>query len=152
MMLAGWCKNIFITSGLLILLASGCGRERPSQNSPMSINRGMMSQPKFKAYSESEFYPDGSAMRTPVAGTVARGQLHDDEIYYTGKDAGGNFVSTAPVSVTRQLLKRGEERFDIYCAPCHSRLGDGKGIMVTRGYLPPPLNCSVKIIYRRKLR
>jgi mono/diheme cytochrome c family protein len=130
-------KNIILASTILLILA-GCGRERPSEKSPLGINRGMRSQPKYKAYSENDFFADGGNMRMPVAGTMARGQLHEDGIHYTGKDKDGNFAATAPVSITRQLLKRGQERFDIYCSPCHSRLGDGKGIMITRGYLPPP--------------
>jgi mono/diheme cytochrome c family protein len=98
----------------------------------------MDEQQKYKAQVESKFFENGSAMRTPVPGTVERGFLRADDIYYTGKDAKGNFVKDAPVEITTQMLNRGRERFDIYCSPCHSRVGDGKGIMVSRGYVPPP--------------
>lgn len=131
-------RKLLLLLALLAALVAGCGRGRPSENSPLSIDRGMTNQPKYKPYAESRFYSDGSAMRLPVPGTVARGQLNDDITYFTGKDDKGNFVKNMPVSITRALLKRGQERYDIYCSPCHSRLGDGKGIMITRGYLPPP--------------
>jgi mono/diheme cytochrome c family protein len=72
-----------------------------------------------------------------VPGTVARGELRADETYYTGL-AGENIVNTLPMPVTRATLKRGQERFNIYCAPCHSVLGDGEGEIVKRGYLKPP--------------
>lgn len=131
-------KNILLLVALLAVLIAGCGQGRPSDNSPLSVDRGMATQPKNKPFGESRFYSDGSAMRLPVPGTVAQGYLNDDVAYLTGKDEKGNFVKSVPVSITRSLLKRGQERFDIYCSPCHSRLGDGKGIMITRGYLPPP--------------
>ncbi|MGH9600998.1 MAG: c-type cytochrome, partial [Terriglobales bacterium] len=72
----------------------------------------------------------------PVEGTVARGHLRDDEHFYTGK-VGGKLVETLPFSATRTVLERGQERYNIYCAPCHSRLGDGNGAIVQRGYRRP---------------
>ena len=77
-------------------------------------------------------------MQLPVAGTVARGQLRADSVYYHGRDSNGELVLTIPVVMTSQLLRRGRERYDIYCSPCHSRVGDGRGIMTKRGYVPPP--------------
>ena len=77
-------------------------------------------------------------MRTPVAGTVARGELRADVEYYTGKDEKGNLVKKSPVPLTMALLKRGQERYNIYCVPCHGGTGAGNGIVVKRGYLPPP--------------
>jgi len=122
--------------GLIIL--AGCARERPSTRTPIHPNPDMDNQPKYRAQSESKFFADSATMRVPVAGTVARGYLRDDDVYYQGKTPDGKFVPTNPEPVTTQLLRRGQERFNIYCSPCHSRLGDGKGIMVTRGYIPPP--------------
>lgn len=136
--------NIKITSLLaaaVLIMLSGCGRERPSAKPPIHLNPNMDNQEKYKAQSQSHFFPDSSAMRMPVPGTVMRGQLRDDEIFYkgyTGDIADSQFVEKAPVDITMQRLVRGRERFDIYCSPCHSRVGDGKGIMVTRGYVPPP--------------
>jgi mono/diheme cytochrome c family protein len=77
-------------------------------------------------------------MRQPVLGTIPRGELGADAVYYKGRDANGEWVEKAPVDVALPLLQRGRERYDIYCSPCHSRIGDGKGIMVERGYVPPP--------------
>jgi len=98
----------------------------------------MDTQPKYRAQAESRFFADGAAMRMPVPGTVARGQAREDSARFYGLDADGKPVGSVPVPITRPLLERGRERFDIFCAPCHSRLGDGRGIMVTRGYIPPP--------------
>ena len=95
-------------------------------------------QQKYRAQAYSPFFDDGATMRVPVAGTVARGELRDDDVFYRGKTAAGDFVRKGPLPVTMQLLERGQERYDIYCSPCHSRVGDGRGIMVTRGYVPPP--------------
>ena len=84
-------------------------------------------------------------MRPPVAGTVARGQLRDDMAYYTGKDDNGTFIRGLPVSMTMQLLERGRERYDIYCAPCHSRIGDGRGMVFRYGYPPPATHHDPRI-------
>lgn len=116
----------------------GCTREKPSEKPPIHLNPNMDNQPKYKAQSQSGFFENQATMRKPVAGTIARGFLQDDKEYYEGKNADGSFVRNAPVEVTVQLLERGRERYDIYCSPCHSRVGDGKGIMISRGYVPPP--------------
>ena len=79
-----------------------------------------------------------SAMRMPVEGTVARGWLREDVEYYTGIDSRGDTIKTSPVPTTMALLMRGQERFGIYCTPCHGRIGDGQGMVVKRGMLPPP--------------
>ncbi len=77
------------------------------------------------------------ASRPLVQNTVARGHLDTDEAFYTGK-IGTNLVTTFPFPITREVLERGRERFDIYCSPCHARTGDGKGMIVQRGFPPPP--------------
>jgi mono/diheme cytochrome c family protein len=128
----------FMFIAVMSLLLAGCARETPSDKPPIHLNPNMYDQQKYLPQAESKFFADSSAMRTPVPGTVERGFLHEDNIYYTGKDDKGNFVKHAPVEITTQLLDHGRERFDIYCSPCHSRVGDGKGIMVSRGYVPPP--------------
>jgi mono/diheme cytochrome c family protein len=134
-------SKYFALSGLAVLLMisvlSGCGRERPSENPPIHLNPNMDNQEKYKAQSEGDFFADGSTMRTPVPGTVARGQLREDAAYYTGKVEDGEYAEN-PEEITIQFLKRGRERYDIFCSPCHSRVGDGRGIMVNRGYVPPP--------------
>jgi hypothetical protein len=97
----------------------------------------MHDQPRFKPLAESDFYADLRSARPPVEGTVARGQLHEDSYLYTGK-VGNNPGDYMPFPVTEDVLARGHERFNIYCAPCHSRLGDGNGMIVQRGFRAPP--------------
>jgi mono/diheme cytochrome c family protein len=97
----------------------------------------MHNQPKYLPLRESDFYADRRSARPIVEGTVARGDLQQDSYYYTGKVNGlpGNEM---PIPVTRELLDRGEERYNIYCSPCHSKLGDGNGMIVQRGFKQPP--------------
>jgi mono/diheme cytochrome c family protein len=97
----------------------------------------MQNQNKMRPYRESTFYPDGASARPLPAHTVARGDLRADEGFYTGI-RGGKPVADVPFPVTRELLLRGEQRYDIFCAPCHGRVGDGRGMIVTRGYKQPP--------------
>ena len=96
----------------------------------------MHDQPKIKAYREAEFFADRRGLRPIPEGTVARGFLQDDEHLYTGK-VGGQFASEFPFAVTRDVLERGQERFTIYCTPCHGQTGMGNGMVVQRGYRPP---------------
>jgi hypothetical protein len=132
--------SIITIIGPIILAVTiiGCARERPSSQSPIHLNPNMDSQEKYKPQSQSRFFADRSAMRSPVPGTVARTELRDDDEYYLGKDGDGKFISRLPIETNMVLLKHGRERFDIYCSPCHSRIGDGRGIMIKRGYVPPP--------------
>jgi mono/diheme cytochrome c family protein len=97
----------------------------------------MHDQPRFKPLAKSDFYPDLRSARPPVEGTIARGQLQEDSYFYSGK-IGSNPGDYMPFPVTGEVLARGRERFDIYCSPCHSRLGDGHGMIVQRGFRPPP--------------
>jgi mono/diheme cytochrome c family protein len=98
----------------------------------------MQDQPKYIPLRPSGFFVDQRSARPLVDGTVARGALEDDTLFYTGKDAQGRFVDQFPFPVTRAVVARGQERFDIYCAPCHDRLGNGLGMIVRRGYRRPP--------------
>ena len=138
---------VFVLVIAVAIMAGGCVRERTSEQPPIHMNPNMDNQPKYRPQSESKFFADGATMRVPVAGTVARGELRDSVEYYTGKSADGKPVSTIPevVVVNMPLLKRGQEKFNIYCSPCHGRVGDGKGIMVNRGYVPPPTFHSERI-------
>jgi len=97
----------------------------------------MQDQPKFKPLAENAFYADLRSARDPIAGTVARGQLHEDSYFYTGK-IGNNPGDYMPFPVSTEVMARGQERFNIYCSPCHSRVGDGNGMIVQRGYRRPP--------------
>ena len=108
---------------LLLLAAAGCRQD-------------MHDQPKFKPLAQSDFYADQRASRPFVAGTIARGQLKEDPLLFTGK-ADGKFVDTLPIPLTAALLDRGRERYTIYCTPCHGQTGRGDGMVVRRGYRRP---------------
>jgi hypothetical protein len=97
----------------------------------------MADQPRYEPLQKSNFFDDQRASRPLVEGTVARGHLDADEQLYTGK-AEGEAAKTFPFPIDRQVLRRGEERFNIFCAPCHDRVGSGQGMIVRRGYRPPP--------------
>lgn len=97
----------------------------------------MQNQPKFIPLRENPFYADGRSARPVVAGTIARGQLQDDPLLYTGK-VDGKEANQLPFAMTAQDLARGRERFNIFCSPCHSQLGDGNGMIVQRGFKKPP--------------
>ncbi|HSU56065.1 MAG TPA: cytochrome c [Candidatus Dormibacteraeota bacterium] len=98
----------------------------------------MFEQPSSKPLERSDFFQDNfMASRPLVANTVARGQLHEDDAYYRGK-IGTNLVNAFPFPITREVLERGRERFEIYCAVCHDRTGDGNGVIVQRGFPRPP--------------
>jgi mono/diheme cytochrome c family protein len=120
------------------LALAGCFRDLPKDKPPLKLETNMFQQPRYEPQSESEFFADGATMRIPPEGTVARGEFNDDVAYFTGKDEKGQLVARIPVPVTMPLLKRGQERFDIFCSPCHGRLGDGQGMVVKRGMIPPP--------------
>jgi mono/diheme cytochrome c family protein len=110
---------------ILTAAAAGCRRD-------------MFQQPSSKPLATSDFFrADNMASRPLVAHTVARGHLQADQAFYRGK-IGTNLVSTFPITITRETLERGRERFEIYCAPCHGRTGAGNGIIVQRGYPAPP--------------
>ena len=131
------------------LLAAGCG-----------VRYDMQDQPRYKAYRQSDFFSDGKAMRELPEGTVARGLLKDDKAFYTGKidnpdpnvqvqtttDASGNTLVSSfpnavdefPVPVTKELVDRGQERYNINCIVCHGPVGAGDGMVVRRGFPQPP--------------
>ena len=94
-------------------------------------------QPKYKPLAPTSFFDDGRSARPVVPGTVARGHLQIDEQLYTGK-VHGALADTFPFPITLQDLARGHERYNIFCSPCHGRLGDGPGMIVQRGFPPPP--------------
>jgi mono/diheme cytochrome c family protein len=143
-----------MTLCLVAVLVSGCLRGRPKQKPPIHPNRNMDNQEKYVAQQEGAFFANNSAMRVPPAGTVARGWLGADSesarlpnggllagdavgIYYTGKDKDGKFAAS-PLPISAELLERGQQRFNIYCLPCHGTVGDGKGIVAHRGKLAVP--------------
>ena len=98
----------------------------------------MQDQPKYKPQRPSNFFVDGRSGRPPVEGTVARGDMEEDIAFYEGKNDKGDDVDVFPVAVDKAFLERGQQRYDIYCAPCHGRIGNGLGMIVRRGFKQPP--------------
>jgi hypothetical protein len=115
-----------VAMGALLLIA-GCRQD-------------MQDQPKIISQRGSEMFSDHRGARPQVVNTVARGQLHEDSYFYTGVIQGANGYreeqNVLPFPVTMEVLKRGQERFNVYCTPCHSRVGNGLGEIVERGYKP----------------
>jgi len=95
---------------------------------------------RFDAQEANSFFADGRAMRPRIEGTVPRGSLHEDDHLWRGKDASGEYAKTLPagMSLDQAFLKRGQERYGIYCTPCHGVTGAGDGAVVKRGFFPPP--------------
>ena len=96
----------------------------------------MYDQPKFKPLSANRFFADSMASRPLVDGTVARGDAERDELLYTGR-INGKVADVFPFPITRDVLTRGQDRYNVFCSPCHSKLGDGRGMIVQRGFPAP---------------
>ena len=94
-------------------------------------------QPRQNPLSKSDFFADQRAARPLVEGTVARGEYDGDTYLHTGK-IGNNPGDFMPFPVTAEVLSRGRERYNIFCAPCHSRVGDGEGYIPSRGFSRKP--------------
>jgi mono/diheme cytochrome c family protein len=103
-----------------------------------ACRQDMHDQPKYIPLRPSNFFGDGRSARPLIEGTVARGHLGDDNAFLTGRGPDGKFVNEFPFPVTKDVMQRGQNRFNIYCAPCHDRLGNGDGKIVRRGYRHPP--------------
>jgi cytochrome c553 len=104
---------------------------------PLSGCRDMQNQPKYKNLRPSDLFADGMSARPQEAGTIAQGQLRQDPHFFEGK-VDGKHVTQFPMKVDRPLLERGRERFDIFCAVCHGKTGEGDGLVVQRGFPVPP--------------
>jgi len=118
----------------LSAILSGCG-----------FRLDMHVQPKLKTYRESDFWGDSRSARPLVEGTVARGELRQDEYFYTGK-LNGQDGTQMPFAVTKEVLQRGQQRFNVYCSPCHNYTGDGNGMIVQRGYQRPPAYTEPRLL------
>ena len=108
----------------LALLAAGCRQD-------------MHDAPRYEPLEASTFFADGRSSRPLLANTVARGQLRQDRHLYEGI-VDGQPAETLPMAVTPQLMARGQERFNVFCSPCHGRIGAGDGMIVERGFRKPP--------------
>jgi len=123
---------IFLIAIALVVGIAG-KRGLPSRTPPIEVFSDMDRQPKIRPQTPSDFFADGKSSRLPVQGTVARGSHFLDNPATTGLVTGTtNFVAVNPLKVTEQLITRGQQRYQIYCSPCHSPLGDGNGI--TKGF------------------
>ena len=107
-----------------LLAAAGCRQD-------------MHNQPKYRPLRSTTFFADGSSARPLVEGTVARGTLQEDAAFFTGK-VGNTAVKELPFAVDSHVLDRGEERYNIFCTPCHDAAGTGRGMVVQRGFRQPP--------------
>jgi mono/diheme cytochrome c family protein len=119
-------KWLWVGLVFLLYFAAGC-----------ELRQAMYNQPKLDPLEASDFFADGLSARQPVPGTVARGQLRFDKHLYQGK-VNGELATTLPVELSKGLLTRGQERYNIYCSPCHDRTGRGNGMVVQRGLKQPP--------------
>ncbi len=118
-----------VHSALLILAVialAGCAG--PQRVPPLEVWPDMDRQEKYKAQTMSPLFNDGRSNRRPIEGTVAIGQLKEDSVLNTGVQ-NGMWVGKGPVAITPELVRRGQQRFNIYCTPCHDRTGQGKGIV-----------------------
>lgn len=102
-----------------------------------ACRQDMQDQPRFKPLQRSNFFPDGRSARPILPGTIARGHLEIDTAMFRG-EVNGQFVTKPPLPVNGALLTRGRDRYNIFCSPCHSRAGDGRGMVALRGFRYPP--------------
>lgn len=116
---------IILTVVLLALLLSGCFNN-------------MRDQPRYEPLEVSQFFSDQRSARPLVDNTVPRGALIEERVFATGRTEDGDLVEDIPAEITADLLERGQERYDIFCSPCHGFDGFGEGMIVQRGFTPPP--------------
>ena len=135
-------KSIHIRLLMIAIVSIGLISCRGSikKKPPIHPNMNMDQQNRFEAMEENNFFEDGRAMRQPVAGTVARGNLRLDSAYYAGINEDGSYVAEIPHEITRSFVNRGRDQYEIFCAPCHGNAGNGKGIIMEGryGYVPAP--------------
>lgn len=116
-----------------MVLLAGC-RGRQSEAPPIHPHLSMDFQEKFQAQTYNPLFEDKASMRKPPTGTVARGQLRGNSALFEGRTADGEYVETIPVAVNRSVLERGQDRYNVYCAPCHGKSGNGKGTIMQGDY------------------
>jgi mono/diheme cytochrome c family protein len=119
-----------LSRSALLLIVAGCV-------SLAGCRQDMHDTPRYEPLEASAFFVDGRGARMPVANTVARGTLREDDHLYQGK-IDGELTDIFPMPVTAEVMARGQERFDVFCSPCHGRTGQGNGMVVQRGFQAPP--------------
>jgi mono/diheme cytochrome c family protein len=131
---AGWITGYCAAPLTFVLVSAfflaGCGMVQRS--APLEVWDDMKRQEKFGPQQANTMFADGRASRMPVEGTIARGVLRDESPLYTGRVNATMYVGQSPVAITKETLQQGRKKFNVYCAPCHSEDGTGKGIVPTR--------------------
>jgi mono/diheme cytochrome c family protein len=125
---------------LAFSLLGGCRGQERTEESLYVVGDDMALQPKVRPETASAVFSDGRGMRPLVEGTVARGELREDDAYYRGGTTDAA-VAFAPIQMSESVLERGEERFNIYCSVCHDHAGSGHGLVVQHGY-PLPVDLA----------
>jgi mono/diheme cytochrome c family protein len=129
-----------------VFALAGCARGCTSSRPPIHLNPSMDDQPRVGPQSPSSFFFNGASMREPVPGTVPIGGLRENEAFFTGRGADGQFVAAIPHPVDAALVERGRQRYGIYCQPCHDARGDGRGILFQHGNVPTATFHQEKIL------
>ncbi len=124
--------SLFSLAVTAVLFSSGCRQD-------------MQDQPRYKPLAATNFFGDGRSARPAIDDTVARGQLHIDSARFTGK-VNGKDIDFMPIQITKLDVERGQQRFNIYCSPCHGQLGNGHGMIVTRGLRQPPSYLDPRLV------
>lgn len=121
------------------LALSSC-RGQLSEEPAVHPNMNMDQQKRFELQEENDFFDDKRSLRQPVKGTVSRGNLKKDKAYYLGMNKDSSFIDHIPVDVTKSFMRRGKDRYEVFCAPCHGNAGYGKGIIMEGdySYVPAP--------------
>lgn len=132
-------KHLLFAAIVLPLLLSAC-RGQLSKEEPIHPNMNMDQQKRFEPQEKNEFFSDNRAMRKPVEGTIARGNLKADKALYYGINEDSSYVEDIPVDVTKSFIYRGKDQYEVFCAPCHGLTGEGNGIIMENnyGYVPAP--------------
>ena len=131
----GWWITGYCLAPLVFVLVSAfflAGCNLVQRGTPPEVWDDMKRQEKFKPQQPTALFADKRASRVPVAGTVAREDERENTPFYTGLAGPTTYVGKIPVPITRELIRHGQARFNVYCAPCHSQDGTGKGIVPTR--------------------
>jgi hypothetical protein len=123
------CSLMALTAVSVLMLTACAGMT--SRKPPIEVFDDMDRQPKYKPQQASGFFGDARTSRVPVPGSIARGQLREDDGYHTGI-VNNMYIGKNPLPITREVLLRGQQRYNIYCSPCHDRAGEGKGIVAIR--------------------
>ncbi|PQJ35720.1 quinol:cytochrome C oxidoreductase [Salinibacter sp. 10B] len=126
-------RRLLVLGLFATILLVGC-RGRQSEAPPIHPHLSMDFQEKFGPQEYNPFFEDGAAMRKPPSGTVPRGYLRANSELHEGRLSNGEYVEQIPVAVNREVLERGQSQYNVYCAPCHGKSGDGNGIIMRGDY------------------